>query len=525
LGQNISGILEFEVRGKSGVVIEAAVAEKLDEAGNIDQMAKDWTLVDVKETYIIANDDTWETFCMSFTYFAGRYLAVKGADPSNIRNIKAYYITNASGTAGSFECDDQRYTQIYNLVLRAVECNLMSVHTDCPTIERFAWQEPNHLMAPSIMYMKDVNRLWRKFLFDIKADQCTKDECYTDGKDGLIYPGEGLVPSIAPRYESNVAPSPMGSFFDIIPWGSTCILAPYWHYMFYGDKLVIADNYDVGKKYLAHLKTKVTKDGFINHGLGDWGNPDKKALARENVETAFLFADAKVLGQFAVILGKDEDAKEFAAYADNVKDNYNRLLLQKHPVHEFYYYNAWDRGDELYMTQACQALPLYWGMVPDDKIDSVKMAFAYLMKRDGAFISGEIGLPYIIQTMRECGMNDMICDFILKPTHPSYYAFIVNGETTLGEFMEENPRSHCHDMMGHIVEWYYNGIAGIIPLEPGFSKVLIKPYMPKSMDTFICTYNSVSGKIAVSLERKDGSVKAKIDTAKNIECIKDLSQS
>ena len=40
--------------------------------------------------------------------------------------------------------------QIYRLVEKAVEANMVSVHTDCPTIERFAWQEPNHLMAPSI---------------------------------------------------------------------------------------------------------------------------------------------------------------------------------------------------------------------------------------------------------------------------------------------------------------------------------------------------------------------------------------
>lgn len=36
---------------------------------------------------------------------------------------------------------------------------MVSVHTDCPTIERFAWQEPNNLMAPSIMYMKDSRKL------------------------------------------------------------------------------------------------------------------------------------------------------------------------------------------------------------------------------------------------------------------------------------------------------------------------------------------------------------------------------
>ena len=80
----------------------------------------------------------------------------------------------------------------------------------------------------------------------------------------------------------------MGSFYDIIGWGSTCILGTYWHYMFYGDKKIIEDNYDADMRYLEHLKTKVTEEGFINHGLGDWGNP-KNELARENIETAFLY--------------------------------------------------------------------------------------------------------------------------------------------------------------------------------------------------------------------------------------------
>ena len=80
-----------------------------------------------------------------------------------------------------------------------------------------------------------------------------------------------------------------------------------------------------------------------------------------------------------------------------------------------------------------------------------------------AFISGEIGLPYIIQAARKYGMNGLISRFIVRPQHPSYYAFVLDGETTLGEYWETNPRSHCHDTMGHIIEWYYNGIAGILP--------------------------------------------------------------
>ena len=114
-------------------------------------------------------------------------------------------------------------------------------------------------------------------------------------------------------------------------------------------------------------------------------------------------------------------------------------------------------------------------------------AFAYTLEREGALISGEIGLPYVIQTACKNGMNDMIAKFILKEEHPSYYAFILDGETTLGEYWESNPRSHCHDMMGHIIEWYYNGIAGIIPEEAGFSKIVIRPFLPESMKEFICS--------------------------------------
>ena len=49
-------------------------------------------------------------------------------------------------------------------------------------------------------------------------------------------------------------------------------------------------------------------------------------------------------------------------------------------------------------------------------------------------------------------------------------------------------------MMGHIIEWYYNGLAGIRPLEPGFGRIEIAPYLP-DMNEFTCSYNSVKGKL------------------------------
>lgn len=520
-GQNMSGILEFEARGKAGEQVRLYPSEKLGLDGDVDQVAKGWVNVDSCITYIIGKDDTWETCRMKFTYFAGRYVAVE-KNGASIRNLKAYAITSAWKTDGSFVSDDARYNQIYQIVEKAVEANMVSVHTDCPTIERFAWQEPNHLMAPSIFYMKDGNKLWDKFLLDMRTEQHTADDYFYDYDGNKIYPGDGLMPSQCPCYIPNVLPVPgMGSFYDIIAWGSTCILGTYWHYMFYGDRKIIEDNYDAGMRYLEHLKKKIDAEGFISHGLGDWGNPDQE-YARENVETAFLYADAKTLAYFAGILHRADDQASLESYAEQVRKNYNQKLLVKHPQKGYWCYRVWDHADEICMTQAAEALPLYWGMVPEDKEDDVVHAFADTLDKKQAFASGEVGLPYIIQTAAKYGMNDTISAFITRPQHPSYYAFVLDGLTTLGEYWESNPRSHCHDMMGHIIEWYYNGIAGIQMEEPGFGKIKICPYLPVGMSEFTCSYRSVKGESRVHVKECGDEILLALQIPDGVEKTVDL---
>ncbi len=522
-GQNMAGLLDYEIKGQKGATVKLYPAEKLGEDGDVDQMAKNWILVDSCVTAIVGENDTWEHCRMKFAYFAGRYVAMElipaegSEEKPEIKDLKADAATTVWKTDGSFSCDDVRYEQIYDMIEKTVEANMVpGVHTDCPTIERFAWQEPNHLMASFIFYMKDGKDLWEKFLLDMRSCQHTAKDWFYDMEGGKYYPGEGTMPAQCPCYDPNVLPVPgLGDMYDIIAWGSTCILGVYWHYLFYGDKKIIEDNYDAGRRYLKHLKSRVNEDGFINYGLGDWGNP-REEYARENIETAFLYADAMKLAEFAEILGKSADKEELETYAIEVAKNYNDKLLVYNDELGCWCYKCFDHPDELFMTQASQALPLFWGLVPEDKVQDVVGAFRFTLERDGAFIAGEVGLPYVIQTARKYGMNDLISQFILKEGHPSYYAFILNGETTLGEYWESNPRSHCHDMMGHIIEWYYNGIAGILPEKPGFKEVTIKPYLPESMHEFTCSYDSVSGKITVSVKETDDEIRLKVDCAERI---------
>ena len=420
LGQNVSGMLKLSYRGKKGDVLRIYPAEKLDKDKNADQVAKSWGTVGNCITCVVGEDDVWQEYRMRFTYFAGRYFAVeKSSEAVEVNDITGEAISSAWKTNGTFQCDDSRYVQIYDLVEKAVEANMVSVHTDCPTLERFAWQEPNHLMAPSIMYMKDGRKLWEKFFMDMRTDQLTENDYFMDLEGNRFYPGAGLIPSQAPCYVHNVLPVPgMGSFFDIIPWGSSGILGVKWHYLFYGDKQVIADNYEMGKKYLEHLKTKQNAEGFLNYGLGDWGNPDNQ-LARENVETAFLYADAITLAEFAEILEEKEDEVQLRQFAEEIKENYNQRLLVQDEKGKWCY-RSFEHTEKLVITQACEALPLYWGMVPEDKVSDVAEAFRQTFLEKRAFASGEVGLPYIIQTASRYGMNDLICSFIMKPEHPSY---------------------------------------------------------------------------------------------------------
>ena len=514
LGQNISGVLYAQVRGKAGTTVRFYPAEKLDGEGDADQMAKNWMPIDNVISYEIGADNRVEEVSQTFTYFGGRYFAVEG--DAEVISLSAQAISSAWKRSGSFTCDDERYNRIYDMVEKTVEANLLGVHTDCPTIERFAWQEPNHLMAPSIFFMKDSKALWEKFLQDLRLAQHGPDDRFRDMDGRLFAPGDGLVPSQAPCYIPNVLPVPgMGSFYDIIPWGSTCILGTYWHYLFYGDACVVRDNYETGLRYLNYLKTKLNADGFLNHGLGDWGNPENR-LARENVETAFLYADAVVLEGFARLLCREAEAGELHRFGEQVRDNYNKKLLRYHEELGIWCYQVW--GEDGRITQTTQALPLFWGMVPQEHEADVARALRFALEEKQALIAGEIGLPYVIQSARRFGMNDLIARMITRPEHPSYYAFVLDGETTLGEYWERNPRSHCHDMMGHIIEWYYNALAGIQVLEPGFVRVRIAPWMPEGMNRFRCSYETPHGTITVSGQRTGTEVRFDARIPAGISC-------
>lgn len=487
-GQNMSAQFYLRIKGKRGQKVKLIPVEKLAADGEILQTVDAYSLLTLS-----GGEDEFE---QKFSVNGARWYKIESVKYEQIIEFKTYFTTSSAEDAGYFHCSDERLNKIYTLILKAIESNLNHLHTDCPTIEKLGWLEPNHLMARAVMYNKDVDTLWSKIAADMRDAQYADSEFDTDKSEFYHEYKSGLIPSIAPRYARFLYDGGEGSFWDIIPWGSSVILAAYEQYLFYGNKRVLEENYESAKKYIEYLTQqyndynrlydKTGNERFIRAGLGDWGIAQNKGRSRENIETAFYYHDLMTMAEIAEILGKED---EFTEQAFQVKERYNRSLLTRDG------YRDYETGE---ITQANQAIPLCFGLVPKASRENVQNALL-VASRGKHLACGEIGLVYILRALAEAGGNDIIYDMILKDDHPSYLRFINMGETTLPEFWRDDARSRNHDMMGHIMEWFFSEIAGIKSRD-GFKTITVSPSCGGFIKEFECIYNSIRGEIKVKYE-------------------------
>ncbi|GAF63488.1 hypothetical protein BTS2_0379 [Bacillus sp. TS-2] len=531
LGQNMSGQFEIKVRGQRGAKIRVTPVEKIDENGNIKKTTETWC------NYILKGNPNGEFWKPKFSYIGARWVQIEWAtrDPKNvtkpfIEDVKGYFITSSAEDVGKFATSDSRYGKIHDLVKKAIESNLNHVHTDCPTIEKLGWLEPNHLMGPSVMYMKNVDTLWNKISDDMRASQYGLDEYDVDHANVPFEYGAGLIPSIAPRYGKFLLDGGMGSFWDIIPWGSSILLAAEMQQQFYGNEKIVQNNYETAKNYVNYQIDKYqnyndiySQSGearFICHGLGDWGIEQNKGESRENIETAFLYKDVTVLVGWAKQLEKESDVEYYQRFADEILENYNHFLLKETEDGNFYY-QAFD-ANELKVTQVNQAIPLFFDMVPKKARKSVEASFINACQ-DKRIRSGEVGLRFVFRMLSELNRNDIVDEMIMQKEHPSYYRFIERGETTLPEFWRDDARSRNHDMMGQVIEWFYSSVAGITSND-GFKTIQIRPDFVSKLKSIDCNYQSISGNIEVSVSTSEDKVTVKVETPVNTKAWIDLSR-
>ena len=454
-GQNASGIISIKIKGNNGDTIRFVPAELIDTANMPNQNA---TGKPYYYTYII-KDNSVETWQPRFSYYGFRYVWVQGAAPAGeaknneaqLLQLNFLHTRNSTFSTGTFECSNALFNKIYTLINWAVKSNIQSVVTDCPHREKLGWLEQTYLMGNSIQYNFNIQLLYQQLVHDM-MDAQTPD---------------GLVPDIAPEF---VVFS--DGFRDSPEWGSASIILPWLLYEWYGDKTTMNDAYAMMKKYLTYLESK-SANHIVSHGLGDWYDygprfPGEAQLTPKAVTaTAIYYYDALLLGKMAAILNKTNDADNFTKQAEAIKQSFNNT-----------FFNA---ATKVYSTgsQTAMAMPLCVGLVNEQYKKAVlKNLVDSIYKNNKALTAGDIGFHFLMQALDEGGASQLIYDMNNRDDVAGYGFQLKKGATALTESWQALAEvSNNHLMLGHIMEWFYSGLAGIAQEENSvaYKHIRIRP--------------------------------------------------
>ncbi|MEO6520964.1 MAG: family 78 glycoside hydrolase catalytic domain [Mucilaginibacter sp.] len=480
MGQNASGIPQITVRGKKGDSILIVPSELLDKDGIATQKN---TGVAGKYgyghwyTYVLKGDgeETWQP---RFCYYGLRYIQVKGAVPQKESNpanlpqiisIQTLHTRNATDKVGEFNCSNDLFNKTNTLIDWSIKSNMASTLTDCPHREKLGWLEQDHLMGNSLQYNYNLASLFKKIINDMREAQTP----------------DGLVPEIAPEYAVFG-----GGFRDSPEWGSSSILLPWYMYEWYGDKQGLADSYSMMQRYVDYLN-KQSASHILTEGLGDWydlgpQHPGVAQLTSKGVtSTAIFYYDLTIMSKIASMLNKPTDVAKYTKLAAEVKTAFNNKFFNKAT-------KQYDTG-----SQTANAISVYMKLVePEYKAAVVDNIVKELKSHNNSLTAGDIGYRYLLKVLDDEGHSDVIFDMNNRSDVPGYGFQLAKGATALTESWQAlSGVSNNHFMLGHLMEWFYAGLAGIKPADDAiaFNKIVIHPQPVGNITSAKGSYHSSYG--------------------------------
>ncbi|KHJ39304.1 bacterial alpha-L-rhamnosidase [Pedobacter glucosidilyticus] len=496
LGQNASGIISLKVQGNKGDTVRIYPSELLkDLKANQKPTGSPFYF-----EYVLKGDGV-EEWQPRFTYYGFRYLQVKGAAPKGTNTalpqllaLKGLHIRNAASRVGNFTSSNTLFNQTNTLIDWAIKSNMMSVFTDCPHREKLGWLEQSHLMISSVMYNYDVATLASKVVDDIISSQLE----------------DGLIPEIAPEYVKFTWGGDM--FRDSPEWGSTGIILPWYLYKWYGNTQVLEKAYPSMQRYITYLKSKA--DGHIlKQGLGDWYDigPKRPGISQQTPKgltgTAIYYYDLSILQKIALLLGKPDDAKQYQELAKEVKTAFNQTFFNPET-------KQYATG-----SQTANAMALYMNLVEEPNRAAVlENLIQDIKSRNNALTAGDIGYRYVLRVLEEAGRSDVIFDMNSRSDVPGYGYQLAKGATALTESWQALPDvSNNHFMLGHLMEWFYSGLAGIRQEEESvaFNKIKIYPVVVGDVTSAEAAYESSYGLIKSSWKKNPQNFQLQVDIPAN----------
>lgn len=528
-GQNMVGTVRFSARAKRDVSIKLRFGEMLCGDGRI-------YLANLRNA---ANNDIYtfkgaerEEFIPTFTSHGFRYAEISGNGYTLTENdisdivIEGLVITNTPEITGFFECSDDDINKLQSNIQWGQRGNSLLVFTDCPQRnERMGWTGDAQVFAATAAYNMDIRQFMNKWLVDVRDAQ-------------LLYNRAGAIPDTAPLGGDNRRMGGCGG------WGDAGVIVPWQMYIAYGDERILADNYEMMKKWVDYqalpenrgvgtrvfdgreMPSDIAKTPFIqrqqsrgDHLAYDESTPFILSATAYAARSAFLLAKA------AEVLGFAEDAEIYGRRFEDIKSAFCEAWVKEDGT--IAYWGEMSRpykdknGNIINQTyysekgaakpsQTAYALAVDFGLIPPEKLPETAKAFKRAVDdMDGKLSVGFLGISHLMPALTKLGLADTAFSILENTGYPGWLYSVKNGATTIwerwdsyikgGKFGDVNMNSFNHYAYGAVGEWMFGCILGINTSEKkretGYRRIILKPHFGGSFGYAGGYYESVSGRI------------------------------
>ena len=481
--QNLTGWAEVRIHGKKGQKLILRHAESLDENGNF--YTGNLSFAKATDTYILNGEE--QVLRPHFTFHGFRYICVEGLEEDQNIELTACHLSSDLKETGSFSCSDARVNRLQQNIVWGQRDNYLDVPTDCPQrSERLGWTGDATAFTPTAVFHQNIMPFMRKWLRDLAADQ--------DLATGMAQ----VVPDVL---SDGVTGGQNGSAY----WGDAATVVPWTLYATYGDKRILAEQFESMKIWTEYVRRQCGENGLWQSGFqyGDWLGLDAEMNGlcdeRKGATDDYFAANAcylwtlQIMADSAAVLGYVEEETEYrqlrekvlAAFRDEYVTRTGRLVSE---------------------TQTAMTLALYFGLVEEKDMAAIAERLEQNIAAHKTHLTtGFIGTPYLCLALSDHGKHSVAGKLLLQEENPGWLYEVKMGATTIwerwnsimpdGRFNPANMNSLNHYAYGAIGFWLYTRLCGLRCLEPGYKKFAVVPGFIKGITWAQMSYESIYGTI------------------------------
>lgn len=495
-GQNMAGLVSFQVQGAPGDKVEFTCFEALDKDGNVYTE----NLRSAKQTITYyCKGEGQEHYMPQFSYQGFRYIHIRSwpgrCDP---RQIKAYAVYSDMIFHGSFTSSSGLVNRLMENIRWSMKSNFVDIPTDCPQRdERLGWTGDAQIFSETAVYLANVYGFYEKWLLDVAGEQ------YEDG--GVPH----LVPDIL-RFEDQSGDWLLSQgTHSAAAWADAIVLIPWRLHQYYGNKRILETFYDNMKRWIDFMQRH--SEGYIwNYKLqfGDWlaldGDEESYfgATPNELTCTVYFAYSTSILAKIARVLGREEDSRTYGSLYRSIRQAFLSRFLEPEGILKV-------------RTQTALAMALHFGLLPEEYREQNARELKKQIQENGNHMTtGFMGTPCILMALSENGFVEEAYDLLLREEYPSWLYQVKKGATTVWEHLDgmkpdgsmwsSDMNSFNHYAYGAVAAWLYTQAAGIQILEnaPGFTRFKIQPKLSDRLPKGCASIETPYGKVEVSWERK-----------------------